>query len=163
MVFTMGAGTVTATGNPTTSLRACTNAADDYYGGIRVYAKDKGKGASRVMCPATEEDVATAATPREGVRLDRNLNKRNRNRPALEDIWNGFDRNIEPFKLRAAAGCAVVVFMVRPKQQVMLRRVLDNTDGTTANTRFYEIPRRKDNKATKVLVATVCPTDEHGV
>ena len=58
-------------------------------------AKDKGKGASRVMCPTTEEDVATAATPRESVSLDRNLNKRKRNRPALEDIWNGFDRNIE--------------------------------------------------------------------
>ena len=53
--------------------------------------------------------------------------------------------------------------MVRPKQQVMLRRVLDNTEGTTATTRSYEIPRRKDNKATKVLVATICSTDEHGV
>ena len=37
------------------------------------------------------------------------------------------------------------------------------TDGATAKTRFYEIPRRKDNKATKVLVVAVCPSDEHGV
>ncbi|MFV2064867.1 MAG: hypothetical protein ACC726_15350, partial [Chloroflexota bacterium] len=55
MVLTAGAGAVTATGNSATSLNACTNSADGYYGGIKVYARDRGKGASRVMCPPTEE------------------------------------------------------------------------------------------------------------
>jgi hypothetical protein len=171
MLLTLGAGTVTATGNPNTSLSVCMNAADDYYGGIKVYAKDKAKGPSRVMCPHTyeqvcepptcgPEDFGVAATARSGSLFDRNLNGRNRNLPLLEDIWHGFDRNIESFKLRAAAGCVTGVFLQHPRHSLLLRKYLDNRAGTAPKTKFYEISRRKDNKATKVALFVTCVGDD---
>jgi hypothetical protein len=161
MLITLGAGTVTATGNSKTGLGACTNEAQDYFGGVKVYARDKAKGASRVMCPATEEvvevDVAVAGD-REGNVFDRNLNHRNKNRPPLEDIWNGFHRNIESFKIRAAAGCLVGVGIGRTNP--FLIRILDNRDGVVPKQKFYEIPRRLDNKTAKVAVLVECPSPD---
>jgi hypothetical protein len=159
MLITLGAGTVTATGNSKTSLDACTNEAQDYFGGIKVYARDKAKGASRVMCPSTEVEIE-AAVPgdREGLVFDRNLNKRNKNRPPLENIWNGFYRNIESFKLRAATGCATIAFLGTTKP--FLRRVLDNIDGVVPKQQFYEVPRHKDNKTVNVLVFVACPVGD---
>ena len=86
------------------------------------------------------------------------LNSRNKNRPPLEDIWNGFRKNIESFKLRAAAGCLAAVILVG--RNLVFIRTIDNSDGAAPMTRRFEVPRRKDNKATKVFVAVLCPADE---
>ena len=157
MMLTLGVGTVTATGNSNTSLNACTNETDGYYGGVKVYARDKARGASRVMCPPTELAAPTTTTEREGSVFDRNLNRRNKNRPPLQDVWNGFHKNIESFKLRAAPGCAAFAYLGKTDSKALFRRILDNTEGTVGKTRRYEVPARKDNKATKVLVGVYCP------
>ena len=41
----------------------------------------------------------------------------------------------------------------------LLVRSLDNIDGTEPETRLYEIPRRKDDKATALGVSVFCPPD----
>ena len=51
MLLTLGAGTVTATGNPSTSLNECTNEAEGYYGGVKVYAKDTVDSVTALMVP----------------------------------------------------------------------------------------------------------------
>jgi hypothetical protein len=157
LVLSVGAGTVTATGRSGTDLNVCTNEAKDYYGGIKVYAKDKGKGADRVPC----------AIGRNGGGSDQRLNKRNERAPGLEDIWNGFHKDIESFELRAAAGCVtrVELSVVRSigggetMGTPLVERRLDNIDGTEAETRLYEIPRRKDDKATSVQLSVFCPPE----
>ncbi|MFV2063779.1 MAG: hypothetical protein ACC726_09745, partial [Chloroflexota bacterium] len=98
LLLSVGAGTVTATGRSGTDLGACTNEAKDYYGGIKVYAKDEGKGADRVLCVPTKE--SGPAGERDGEGLDHRLDKRDRKSPRLEDIWNGFSKDIESFELR---------------------------------------------------------------
>jgi hypothetical protein len=168
MLLTLGAGTVTATGNPNTSLNACTNEAEGYYGGVKVYARDKAKGPSRVMCPATEvfvlcgpPDCDPAVTYRDADMGDTNLNRRNQRRPPLENIWNGFHKNIESFRLRAAAGCETVVslWVGRFRSALVVRRLV-NHHGAEPKTRLHEIPPRWDNKATTVNVVVYCPPDE---
>jgi hypothetical protein len=165
IVLTVGAGTVTATGASGTSLNVCTNVAKDYYGGIEVYANDKGKGASRVLCAPTQDDGSGIG--RDGEGSDHRLNKRDRRLPRLEDIWNGFDKNIASFRLRAAAGCVTEVrvdvfepigggeFIVT----TLLVRALDNIDGTQPETRLYEVSRSKDDKATALGVTVSCPPE----
>jgi hypothetical protein len=165
LVLSVGAGTVTATGRSGTDLNVCTNEAKDYYGGIKVYAKDEGKGADRVMCAPTEEQPSDIE--RDGEALDHRLNKRDERLPGLEDIWNGFSKNIESFELRAAAGCvtAVEVAVFRPIGRgefvvtTLLVRSLDNIDGTEPETRLYEIPRTKDDEATALEITASCPLD----
>jgi hypothetical protein len=167
MVLTVGVGTVTATGNSSASLAECTNEVEGYYGGVKVYAKDGTKGASRVMCPPTEEEIPVPAAvgDRQGDRLDRNLNARNKNRPPLEDIWKGFFKNIESFKLRAAPGCLTLAALLGPgdlqdPEADPFTKVLDNTDGATSRTRRFEVPRRRDNDAVAVGAAVFCPAPD---
>jgi hypothetical protein len=152
MVLSVGAGTVTATGRSGTDLSACTNEAEDYFGGIKVYAKDKGKGADRVLCAAT---LVVEGTNRTGHSEDRDLDERDERRPPLEDIWNGFDKDIESYELLAAAGCELTAYMMgrRSGQKPVL---LDNTDGTEPKTKLFELPRKRDDKATTVIVEVFC-------
>jgi hypothetical protein len=156
-MLSVGTGAVTATGRSGTDLNDCTNDAEDYYGGIKVYAKDEGKGADRVLC----------AIGRDGGGSDQHLDERDRRLPRLEDIWNGFDKDIESFDLRAAAGCVTrvelsVVRSIGGGETVgtpLLERRLDNIDGTEPETRFYEVPRKKDDRATALDLSVFCPLE----
>jgi hypothetical protein len=155
MMLSVGTGAVAATGRSGTDLNACTDEVEDYYGGIKVYAKDEGKGADRVLC----------AIGRDGGGSDQRLDERDRRLPGLEDIWNGFDKDIESFELRAATGCVTrvelsVVRSIGGGETVgtpLLERSLDNIDGTEPETRFYEVPRKKDDRATAVQLSVFCP------
>jgi hypothetical protein len=172
MVLTLGAGTATATGNPNTSLNVCLNEAEDYYVGIKVYARDKGRGPSRVMCPrALPDDSLT--NDKGAWRFDERLNDRNRKRPPLEDIWNGFHRNIESFELLAGAGCWMGATLykrwhrsrdrwgrLRDGPFVLFSRELHNREGTVPKTRLFEVPEWKDNRATKIHVQFACSQEQ---
>lgn len=150
-----------ATGDSKTSLNACTKKSAERFGGTKVFARDKAKGASRVLCPVItdaivdDEDGVFAI----GGRSDGNLNRRNRKQPKLGDIWNGFSRNIESFKLRAAAGCATGITLSNPKGKTLMERVLVN-DGNKARSKRYEVPGKKDNKAVRVTVGVGCPVPD---
>jgi hypothetical protein len=134
------------------------------------------------MCPPTRRfvfcdspDCDPPLTRREGGKRDFALSRRSKHRPRLEDIWSGFSKNIESFKLRAAAGCVTGVAPYTGSRFLRLPGVsnhraaatvpadlastarLDNTDGTDPKTRPYEIPRRKDDKVTRIEVFIECP------
>ena len=69
-----------------------------------------------------------------------------------------FRKNIESFKLRADPGCMTIALLGRTAP--FLHRTLDNTDGVVRKQKFYEVPRRLDNKTAKVLVNVFCPDEE---
>jgi hypothetical protein len=99
---------------------------------------------------------------------DARLNRRDREpwpphelRAPLHDVWNGFRREVESFRLRVDPRCDVIVSLFggkRGKNRLMSRR-LDNTDGTKPIVRRFEIPRKKDNKATRVYGEYTCYWD----
>lgn len=143
MIITVGIGAATATGKDV-PLRRCLK--DGYSGGVKLYAKDAGKGAARVICPRStfwyqdSPDYAYWG----GERLD----ARNQRRSQREDVWNGFSKEIESLE---------IIELFRGKNGK--RKIFDKSvvgGYPDPNRVLFELPRNRDNKATRVRVRLTC-------
>lgn len=170
LLVSSSAAPVSATGKGDTSLDVCV--AGKHQAGVKVFSKDGGAGAGRVLC--VDRRWTFQVDPWEeswgGTRKDRHLDDRNPLKSPRQDIWRRMDKNIESIEVIARqdpvtpgeAWCSTSVQLFnkdRSRPWIPIFEAQVAGEEATPGRKLFEIPENRDNKATRIKVSYRCDED----